>query len=91
MESVGNVDPADWLGEPPADAAAAVAPPTLVELEAPPVVEAKTAELNKLSREEFPLPRPTAGTLPVSFPVPGEGPALANDALTVREDAIALA
>lgn len=78
------------MEEPPTDAAA-VAPATLVEAEVALAVEAEAAELNKLNREVFPLPIPTAGTFPVSFPPPEEAPAVAEDAPAISEDAVALA
>jgi hypothetical protein len=91
-EAAEDADASGWLDEAPKDAAAAaVAPATLIELDVAPAVEAEAVELSRPSKEVFPLPMPTAGTFPVSFPVPEEAIALGEDGGALVVEGVALA
>ena len=78
-------------------AAAVASATTLLEAEVTLAVEA--VEFSKPRRDVFPLPTPTAGTLPFSFPDPEEGTlaaaagdvALAVDDIEGPEVSVALA
>jgi hypothetical protein len=80
-----------WLDEVPKDAAAAVAPATLDALDVALAAEAEAVELNRPSKEVFPLPTPTAGTFPVSFPVPEDAVALAGEGAALAGEGVAMA
>jgi hypothetical protein len=90
-EAAEDADTSGWLDEAPKDAAAAVAPATLIELDVAPAVEAEAVELSRPSKEVFPLPMPTAGTFPVSFPVPEDAVALGEDGGALVVEGVALA
>lgn len=90
VEPGERADRADWLDEAPTEAAAAVAPATLLEADLALAVAAVAVELNRLRREVFPPPMPTAGTVPVSFAVAEDRAALPEDAVAFTGEGLAV-
>jgi hypothetical protein len=89
-EAAEDADATGWLGEPPNEAAAAVAPATLLEADVT-LAAGEAVELNRPRREVFPFPMPTAGTFPVSFPVPEDAVAVTGEEFVLVETDVALA
>ena len=83
MEVAKLEDSSDW--ELPKDAAAAVASATVLE-----GIEAEELVVSRPSSEVFPFPIPTAGTFPVSFPVPDDELALAVEDIEGPEVSVLL-
>ena len=91
MEVTKLEDASDWPDEPPKVAAAAVASVMLPEADVTLAVGAEAVEVvSRPRREVFPLPTPTAGTFPVSLPVPEDEVALAVDDIDGQEVSVSL-